>query len=160
MARTNSSFSKEVHLFINKTNTKITLIKRLAIYNLFSNIVDRTPKWIDGHPHSGTAKWNWKISIGALRNSVLKGKDPEGSRTKDRGFRELKEMTDEDQDIYIENAVPYIFLLEEGGYPDPSTASNPRTIGGFSTQAPEGMLRISAMEWNMDVDTATKEVRI
>lgn len=159
MAKSNVSFSQEITSFVNKTNTKLTLVKRLSIYNLFAMVVDRTPKWVDGHPHTGTAKWNWKVSIGSLRNSVFSGRDPEGSKTKDRGYNELQAVDDKDEDVYIENSVPYIFKLEEGGYPDPSMAKNPRTVGGFSTQAPEGIARVSALEWNMDVEDAVREVK-
>jgi hypothetical protein len=39
---------------------------------------------------------------------------------------------------WLSNNLPYIEKLEYGGYPD-----GPNTIGGFSKQAPAGMVRVN-----------------
>lgn len=154
----NKKFEVQMSYFINKTNKAITEVKRLAIFELFSTIVDRTPLWIQGRPHTGTAKWNWMISIGNPRMRALKGTDPSGEKTKARGYEQLKKLSDLDEDVYIENSAPYIFLLEDGGYPVPA-APNSRTSGGFSKQAPQGMAKISALEWNIFIPMAVKQAR-
>lgn len=46
---------------------------------------------------------------------------------------------------YFTNSLPYVRMLEYGGYTDkPETE---KTIGGFSKQAPQGMVRINAANW-------------
>jgi hypothetical protein len=50
--------------------------------------------------------------------------------------------------IYMTNALPYIRILEYGGYPNPPKRPTGKTINGFSTQAPGGMVRISVAEFN------------
>lgn len=46
---------------------------------------------------------------------------------------------------YFTNSLPYIRKLEYGGYTSkPETA---KTVGGFSKQAPHGMVRINAANW-------------
>lgn len=44
--------------------------------------------------------------------------------------------------VWITNALPYIQVLEFGLYP----GDGPRTAGGYSTQAPAGMLRLTVDE--------------
>jgi hypothetical protein len=43
--------------------------------------------------------------------------------------------------------VPYIRVLEYGGYPLNPKHPSGRSDGGFSTQAPAGMVRISVLEF-------------
>lgn len=48
---------------------------------------------------------------------------------------------------FVSNSVAYIRMLEYGGYPNPPMSGTGKTIGGFSTQAPQGMFGVSAMQW-------------
>ena len=47
----------------------------------------------------------------------------------------------------IYNTVPYIGVLEYGEFPNPPKHGTGKTIDGFSTQAPAGMVRISVAEF-------------
>ena len=46
--------------------------------------------------------------------------------------------------LFVSN-IPYIRKLEYGGYT--TKPETEKTIGGFSKQAPQGMVRLSAAEW-------------
>jgi hypothetical protein len=49
--------------------------------------------------------------------------------------------------VFIVNNLPYIAVLEYGGYPNPpSDPVHGKTIGGYSKQAPQGMVRVTAVE--------------
>jgi len=153
----NKKFEKDISFFINKTNTNITKVKALAIYDLFSNVVDDTPLYIKGYSGRGNVKYNWTISVGTLNPKYLMGTDVGGSRTKERGYAQLMKLTDGSvETVYIHNSHPAILKLEYGGYPTPSKTG--RTSGGFSTQAPQGILRVNALQWNVYVPSAVKTV--
>lgn len=60
------------------------------------------------------------------------------------------------QTVFISNPVPYAFVLENGGFvpPDPGPSKDPRkgrtgrvlVAGGYSTQAPQGMVAVTVAE--------------
>lgn len=50
--------------------------------------------------------------------------------------------------VYLANSLPYARTLEYGGYPNPPKGGNGKTIGGYSKQAPAGMVRTSALEFD------------
>ena len=58
---------------------------------------------------------------------------------------------------YLTNSVPYIGKLEFGGYPKPSRGE--KTINGFSTQAPQGMVRISVENFDKMLDDSINEIK-
>lgn len=45
------------------------------------------------------------------------------------------------------NNLPYIRHLEYGLYPNPPKHGTGKTIGGYSTQAPQGMFRVAVQQW-------------
>jgi hypothetical protein len=167
MTKKNYKFVQEIQFFIDKTSKKMDTVKKLAIFQLFSDIVDDTPIWFLGTKITGNAKWNWQISIGSFNPRVLKGTESRtGKKTKDRAYAKLMKMVG-DEDIYIHNSVPQIMRLEYGGYTkspvlgsrNPKTGEYEiRTSGGFSKQSPLGMVRINVLQWNVTVNNATKVV--
>ena len=58
--------------------------------------------------------------------------------------------------VFMSNLAPYIGKLEHGGYPKDPVGGKGKTSGGFSTQAPEGMLRTTIAEFDSIVKLATK----
>ena len=59
--------------------------------------------------------------------------------------------------FYLTNNLPYIGKLEYGGYPNPSNGS--KTVGGFSTQAPEGMVRVSIENFQQGLNKSISELK-
>ena len=155
MANDNRQFLKDMDAFIMKANRNMQKVKQLAIFELFSMITDQTPLWVKGSPKRGNTKYNWLISVGTMKPQVLKGRDVGGNKTKERAYAQLMKATG-DEDVYIHNSVPWIFHLEYGLYPSPSKSG--RTVGGFSTQAPSGIVRTQVMMWNQIVPEVVRKL--
>lgn len=92
---------------------------------------------------TGQAKGATFVSIGAPSSQVSGQEDssPLGSSANAVARAQSVINSNTDQIFYITNNLPYVPLLEFGGY-----GMGPKTINGFSIQAPEGMFRITAVE--------------
>lgn len=110
---------------------------------------------------TGRARAAWNVSTGAIDLSY-----PPEEGGKGKGGRKFAQLTQVQAAkalknlglydiVWIANGLPYITVLEYGGYPNPPTLGswNPkrqqfefRSAGGFSKQAPAGMLRITIDE--------------
>lgn len=49
---------------------------------------------------------------------------------------------------YITNSLPYASVIEFGGYPNPPKVPTGKTVNGYSRQAPQGVFRITVMQFN------------
>jgi len=98
-------------------------------FSLFNRVVMRTP--VD----TGAARQNWLVTL----NSGTEEADPSkttGSVLTDGGS--VIDRARGDDKIIIQNNLPYIKKLEYGGFTKkPQTE---KTVGGFSKQAPQGMV--------------------
>lgn len=125
---------KNIHKLSEKAVNKVVAV---AATKLFTEIVTKTP--ID----SGKARRDWQIDYGnGYRSPGLKLKIDINS---------YKIGTD----IHIKNDNPYMQKLEYGGY-----GQGPKTTGGFSTQAPQGMVRISLKMFNRFINQAAATHKI
>lgn len=68
--------------------------------------------------------------------------------------------------VYICNSLPYINVLEYGGYPDPVKYGSwdkkqhkfvIKSINGYSKQAPQGMVGLTCLEFDRYVKESIKE---
>ena len=129
------SFEDDVNKFQRKTVNKMDQIVRKVALELFTRIIYKTP--VD----TGRARSNWQVAIGTPAAGTIEIDDKNGSATvskataKSAGFRA-------GDTIYLANNLPYIRKLEEGGYSD-----GPKTVGGFSRQAPAGMVTLTVQEF-------------
>ena len=104
-----------------------------AIYiNGLGNIQKQTP--VD----EGRARNNWFLSVGT----------PSTKTTSSTGSPNTSQITSMTRNvlgkkILFTNNLPYIGLLEYGGYPQPGTS---KTISGFSSQAPNGWVRATLIK--------------
>jgi hypothetical protein len=133
-----------------------------------SRIVDRTP--VD----EGIARGNWQATIGAPSEAVLERDDPTGRAAKTEGKATINGWALADGSMYVANNLPYINVLEEGGYPNPPKRGSRikdrdlpvgrrrerikksldvsgvryivKSAGGFSLQAPLGMVGVTVNE--------------
>jgi hypothetical protein len=128
---------------------QVTLHKVIAIEAL-KGVVLKTPA------DTGTARGNWNLEINAISGAVnLEEKAKTGGATIAKGLTILSGLKPR-QLVTISNNVPYIFVLEDGGFipPDPGPSEDKRigrrgeilVRGGFSVQAPHGMVQITATE--------------
>jgi hypothetical protein len=110
---------------------------RQRTHALFRKIVLRTPVY------TGRARANWNVSLGRANYSVT------NSTNEARALTQVDKVLSlpVGSKIFLTNGVPYIRVLEYGGYPLNPKHPSGRSDGGFSTQAPAGMVRISVLEF-------------
>ena len=112
---------------------------RKVVLDLDTKVVNRTP--VD----TGRARGSWAPNVGAQPTWG----DP-GTLGADAS---IGAVTDFVQGLkvgdtaWLSSGLPYIRVLEYGLYPNPPKGGSGKTAGGYSTQAPAGMVRISAVEF-------------
>lgn len=113
---------------------------RVATIKTWGKIIRMTP--VD----TGRARSNWFIglSVGSEINTVNRRRGPQYIDKK----LPFDLLTNK---VFMYNNLPYIETLEFGGYGD-----GPKTAGGFSTQAPQGFVRISLLGWGRALKKAFK----
>lgn len=102
---------------------------------------------------TGRARSSWNVSLG----SPLGTYPPPGQQTYDQNNAmtqagSLLASLGEYQTVWIASGLPYIKVLEYGGYPDPPQRGSYdraarqwviKSVGGYSRQAPRGMVRVT-----------------
>lgn len=127
-----ANFAADIRRFARITNqTKDQVIASVQLQAL-TNQVEATA--VD----TGQAKGGWHTSIGQPSQRVGGPNDPSGASAIARG---LQDTLKTGGIFYAVNNLPYILDLEFGRYGD-----GPKTVNGFSTQSPQGMMRISVIE--------------
>jgi hypothetical protein len=94
-----------------------------------TNIVQATPA------DTGRARNNWFLSLGVPSSDV--------TTSKAQGLAAIRQLSQMpklvlNKQIFYTNNLPYIGVLEYGGFPVPG---GDLTSGGFSKQAPDGWVR-------------------
>ena len=116
---------------------------RILTLDLFGRVVLRTP--VD----KGPLRNNWQLTLGSPATGIV-GAGGGGDATSSVSAYTLG------QDIWLTNNLPYAPVWEFGLFepPDPGPSSDPRpgrkgevlVAGGYSLQAPQGMLAVSVQE--------------
>jgi hypothetical protein len=142
-----ASFEDQMRRIEINTVRRLDLFGRNIALELFRRVIYKTP--VD----DGPARANWQVSIGAAATGTVELSDKDGSATMARATAASRGFRAGDI-IYLTNNLPYIMKLEEGGYPD-----GPKTVGGFSRQAPAGMVALTVQEFAIVVNQILVEVR-
>lgn len=115
--------------------TKVAgLVARRLFLEAGRRLILRTP--VD----EGTLRASWRPSLGSPDTSQTGG--GEGMA---KAAAMLKSITGNEL-IYWTNPLPYAIVIEEGRYPDPPKNPTGKTQGGFSVQAPQGMVAPTLQE--------------
>lgn len=124
-------------------------IRRSFVFLLYANVVKRTP--ID----TGRARGNWAVTSNTPSDSI----EAEAKTARHKSVDDLPVIR-ADESAFITNNLPYINTLEYGGYPkNPKHGSWVKgkkgkgryvikSKGGFSKQAPNGMVGVTVAEAN------------
>lgn len=154
MANDNKQFVIDVERFVSKSNIAVNTYRTFLAYEVFSRVIDRTPVYFNFEKTSGNTKFNWQCSINSPRTGVLKGTDKKGDKTKQRMLSVLERVQGDDT-IFLANSVPWIWHLESGLYPNSPVRGSYnkktgkyeiRSVGGYSKQAPRGMVKLTLTE--------------
>jgi len=112
---------------------------RMASYELFKSIILQTP--VD----TGIARNNWFPSIGRASSEVVDNKGNQSVKLASvLGYVQNWGLNNS---LFFTNSLPYIGTLEYGGFPNPPKVGTGKTINGYSTQAPSGMVRTNTKKF-------------
>ena len=135
-----AALSRDLKRISDKFDIDYNKVVRKTALDIHRNVVLRTPVQAEPKP-GGRAAGSWGISEGTPGSGSL----PEGTygnpQSASQRFVSVRQGV-MFQTLWIFNNLPYIEVLEFGLYP----GSGPKTIAGFSTQAPSGMVRVSLAE--------------
>lgn len=130
--------------FADGEKARVKAVRKRYVFSLYASIVKKTP--VD----TGRARGNWNVSVGSEDSSV--------SEMTKRQYMQGRSLpsANGDEPYFISNNLPYIGTLEYGGYPSPvkkgtkvsKKGEKParyeiRSQGGFSKQAPNGMVGVT-----------------
>jgi hypothetical protein len=144
------SFAEQVSQFVIKVEGWSERNCRELASTVGEKLIMRTPV---GSPEQvddpGQARGNWQTTIGSPASGARDNPDPSGTAT----IAEMKGVVkswkpNTGDSLFITNNLSYIPVLEYGLYPNPPKRGTGRTINGFSTQAPNGMVGITVAEFN------------
>lgn len=143
------SFSLDVRAFVEKTKKNNETVMRQVSLKLFSAIIKASP--VD----TGRFRMNWQAASGtAPAVGVKNGVDPSGSKA----IGQMTGVVMRDPNWYeftLANNLPYAPVIEYGGYP----GDGPNTVGGFSKQAPQGVVRVNVLRFQQLIDEEAAKVR-
>lgn len=123
------SFSNKVGQFNDKAVKAGTKIFQKTSFDMFAKIMKRTP--VD----TGRARNNWQMKVNRAPRSILGGEDKSGSKALSQAQNETNKI-ELGKTVYIVNNLPYAPILEDGS----------------SSQAPQGMVKITVAEFKNIVD--------
>ena len=132
-------------------NTMLTDINRAVMFQTMRGVVLRTP--VD----TGTARASWfaeRNDGGSPKGGSISEFDGSKAAATAHAMQSLEKVGFGPDGIYwITNNQPYIESLEFGLY-----GKGPKTRGGFSRQAPQGMVRVTLAEMNAKLSPLMKRI--
>ena len=139
------SFSSDIKKFAAKAKIGYNDAVNISLLNVSRSVVLMTP--VD----EGRARGNWFASLSSYPTTT--------SDSKTVNMAQVQAITENaaGKVFYLTNNLPYIGKLEYGGYPNPSNGD--KTINGFSTQAPKGMVRISIENFEQGLKESVSKLK-
>ena len=138
-----ATFGLDLRAFSQKTGIRMDQVLRKVVLDMTGEIVQLTPF------DTGLAKNNYFWGRERL-DSVETNPDTSGAASVGRASS-FAATVQGGGVFYITNNLPYILMLEFGGYHGPTEKV---TAEGFSKQAPAGMARITVARWQELVNAA------
>lgn len=140
-------FSVEVPEQLDGAAKKITI-------DFFSGVIRNTP--VD----TGRLRGNWQCTIGDAASGELDVKDKQGQETINKMVQTV-DAAPRDFVAYLTNNLAYALVAEFGLWKDKDgkPANGPRTISGYSTQAPFGMVGLNVSRISHFIKQAVAEMK-
>ena len=142
------SFALDVSKFVEKTKRNNETVMRSVAFKLFSAIIKASP--VD----TGRFRMNWQAAGATPRSGLVAGEDKTGASAI-ASAETFITNTQAWAEFTLANNLPYANVIEFGGYP----GSGPNTVGGFSKQAPQGVVRINVVRFQQLIDQEAAKVR-
>lgn len=145
-----SSFAVQLKAFADKTNKKANDVVGLVTVKIAQRLDQRSPVgdasyWKNKPPKGyvgGRFRGNWQLGVGAIPAGETGRIDPSGGETVSAIIATIPTQP-AGTVMYLANNVPYAQRIEEG----------------WSRQAPEGLVALTAMEFQQVVDEAAQQVQ-
>jgi hypothetical protein len=129
---------------------KLNEVRRIFAFEVFNKVILESP--VD----TGAFRGAWGVSIGRDEINDTGSSDKSGNDTIARNMAAAENLTGDDS-IFIYNNLPYGRKIEYGTFTKkPETE---KTIGGFSKQAPRGMVGKTLAKAEQLWDKAVKAVK-
>jgi hypothetical protein len=170
-----SGFTLDIKNFVDKAKKNPETTMRQTTFKLFSAVIKASP--VD----TGRFRMNWQASGGLPASGELPGLDKEGNTAVARA----KDFIDKSvywEDFTLTNNLPYAEVIEYGGYKamfgyssnlvgpvrpagpsanftGPIQPGRHNTINGYSTQAPQGVVRVNVARFNTLLEEEAAKVR-
>jgi hypothetical protein len=136
------TFAAQLQQFSAKATLDTNVLVRAVTTKLFNSIVLASP--VD----TGRFRGNWQVSLTVPILTEVDRLDPTGAEAMAQIDSVLKPEAGRS---YLTNNLPYAEVIEFGGYPDPVLRGTwvkgkgyvIKSIGGYSKQAPAGMVRVN-----------------
>lgn len=127
-----ASFDEQVKAFTKKANMSVEKTIKGTSIKLFSAVIKSSP--VD----AGRFRANWTASGVQPSTVTTDMTDKSGSAATGAMVNYINSA--KGQLVFtMANNLPYAYKLEYGGYP----GDGPNTVGGYSKQAPAGMVRVN-----------------
>jgi hypothetical protein len=142
-----AGFSIPIAQLAEKAKLDLQTVARKSTVEVFGAVVDKTA--VD----TGRARANWNVSYGAPDTTTTDSTD--AARGKEQAQRAAELPVG--GVTYLSNSLPYIRPLEYGLFPDPPKKGSKKrgeagyaihVRGGYSMQSPQGMVRVTAREFD------------
>jgi len=143
-----AGFSLDVSAFCEKAKKNPETVMRAVSIKLFSAIIKGSP--VD----TGRFRMNWQAAGASPASGAIPGTDVSGDKASSDAANFVTATSDW-QELTLTNNLPYAEVLEFGGYP----GDGPNTIGGYSKQAPAGMVRVNITRFNTLLNEEAAKVK-
>lgn len=131
------SLTLDVAAFVAKAKKNPETVMRQVSFKLFSAIIKGSP--VD----TGRFRMNWQASGSTPIRTVAQGTDVTG----EKAISDMSNFVMKNPgwfEFTLANNLPYASVIEYGGYP----GDGPNTTGGYSKQAPQGVVRVNVARFN------------
>lgn len=142
------SFALDVSRFVEKAKKNPETVMRQVSLKLFSAIIKASP--VD----TGRFRMNWQASGSAPASGTTVATDQSGGKAISAVAEYVLKAPDWSE-FTMANNLPYASVIEYGGYP----GDGPNTVGGFSKQAPQGVVRVNITRFNALLEQEAAKVK-
>lgn len=141
-------FSADIEAWIEKAGLETDKAIRALRLDMVQKVIKIMP--VD----TGQARGSLIARIGSPGNSPKKIKDKTGAKALSKAMAAINAPSA--NIFYFTSNIPYIGKLENGGYSQGKYSTKKTTASGYSSQAPYGMFKISALQLRQGLKDFTK----
>lgn len=146
-------FAEDMAEFAKLTKQRIDVVVRKSALDLQKSAVSLSP--VD----KGQFRGNWMVGMDAVDRQTVSVTDLTGELSIARTDAALAKW-EPGQTIYLTNSMPQAYVIEFGLYGNPpGSANGDKTVGGFSKQAPAGMVRLTTQNFKDYVREAVESAK-